>query len=190
MALRAGHGNGTGSPRIEVSPADELPRGVPAPAREPEPAAAPVPRGPSGRLQAGQAARELARRGGLAKAAKARQLRALEGLGIRGTTPEWLAPYLNDALAFAASEVERLAQNVGGGVCGAAPASMVQTAALQQAGSRAAFARGELKLGSSLGNDSRQNLLAAHELCAREAEARPKARNPLFFDAFKGKGAA
>jgi hypothetical protein len=128
---------------------------------------------------AGQGARELARKGGFAKAAKARQLRALEGLGIRGATPDWLAPYLTDALAFAANEVERLATHVGGGTCGAAPSSMVQTAALQQAASRAAFARGELKLGSQLGNDSRQNLLAAHELCAKEATARPKGNGLL-----------
>lgn len=53
---------------------------------------------------------------------------------------------------------------------------MVQTAALQLAGSRAAFEKGDLKLGSQLGNDSRQNLLAAHEIAAREAEARSSTR--------------
>lgn len=171
MALRNGHGNGAGAPRIEVLPPDELPRGTPAPASAPEPAPVPAERGPSGRLVAGQAARELARRGGIAKAAKARELRALHGLGLRGT-PDVLAPYLADAMAFAAREVQRLAENVGGGVCGAAASSMVQTAALQLAGSRAAFEQGDLKLGSQLGNDSRQNLLAAHEIAAREAEAR------------------
>jgi hypothetical protein len=34
MALRAGHGNGAGSPRVEVLPADELPVGTPESARK------------------------------------------------------------------------------------------------------------------------------------------------------------
>lgn len=85
MALRTGHGNGAGVPRIEVLPPDELPRGLPATASGTSPAAPPAERGPAGRLVAGQAARELARRGGFAKAAKERQLRALQGVGLRGT---------------------------------------------------------------------------------------------------------
>lgn len=83
MALRTGHGNGAGVPRIEVLPPDELP--LPATASGISPAAPPAERGPAGRLVAGQAARELARRGGFAKAAKERQLRALQGVGLRGT---------------------------------------------------------------------------------------------------------
>jgi hypothetical protein len=50
---------------------------------------------------------------------------------------------------------------------------MVASAALQLAASRFAFeVLGDLELGSKLANDSRQNLLAAHELCAREGKAR------------------
>ena len=33
---------------------------------------------------------------------------------------------------------------------------------------------GALKLASQLGNDARQNMLAAHELAAKEGEIRPK----------------
>jgi len=51
---------------------------------------------------------------------------------------------------------------------------MVASAALQLAASRWAFDRGEFELGSRLANDSRQNLAAAHEYCAKEARARPK----------------
>jgi hypothetical protein len=52
----------------------------------------------------------------------------------------------------------------------------VASAALQLAASRFAFeVLGDMQLGSRLANDSRQNLLAAHELCAREALSRPKA---------------
>jgi hypothetical protein len=54
------------------------------------------------------------------------------------------------------------------------PASMVQSAALELAGSRAAFADGDTLTGSKLASASRQNLLGAFELCARQAKARPK----------------
>lgn len=59
---------------------------------------------------------------------------------------------------------------------------MVASAGLQLAASRWAFDRGAeqndaslIKLGSSLANDSRQNLLAAYELATREAAARQAA---------------
>ncbi len=66
-----------------------------------------------------------------------------------------------------------LARTVGGGVCGPAPASIIASAALQLAASRFAYeVLGDVALGSKLSNDSRQNLLAAHELCAREAQSR------------------
>jgi hypothetical protein len=69
--------------------------------------------------------------------------------------------------------VTSLARDVGGGVCGTAPSSIIASAALQLAASRFAFeVLGDMVLGSRLANDSRQNLLAAHELVAREAQAR------------------
>jgi hypothetical protein len=97
------------------------------------------------------------------------------GLGLRGKPPKALAPFLDDAEQFAKYETARLAKTVGGGVCEGAPASFVQSAALQLAGSRAAFAAGDMALGSRLADASRQNLLAAFELCAREAVARAAA---------------
>src|SRR4051812_11251993 len=160
---------------VEPARADELPRGVPAPAPSADPAKPTTSRGSFGAVQAGtEEARALARKGALARWAKARQLRALEGLGLRGAAPAALSPYLEDAEQFAKRETERLAVTVGGGVCEGAPASMIQSAALQLAGSRAAFASGDTALGSRLANDSRQNLLAAFELCSREAAARPR----------------
>ena len=58
---------------------------------------------------------------------------------------------------------------------------MVASAALQLGASRYAFDKfaatadaSWAKLGSSLANDSRQNLLAAYELATREAHARPR----------------
>jgi hypothetical protein len=176
MAYRSGHGNGGGVPRIEVLPVDEQPDGVPAPKRQPCAAlTGPLRRGADGRFADREAAREAGRRGAAAKASKraerANAPRIAQGLGLRDVTAEELAPYLGDAHALVEHEVARLAATVGGGTCGAGPASIVGSAALQLAGSRCAFARGDVATGSRLANDSRQNLLAAHELCAREAKS-------------------
>jgi len=174
MALRTGHGNGAGVPHIEVLPIDEQPHGVPAPSGgagllQAEPA-----RRSNGQLADRQAATELGRRGGLARAAKASQLAALVGLGLRGAAPEVLAPFLLDANAFATSEVERLARECGGGLCPQNAAALVQQAALAMAGSRAAYAQGDTALGAKLGVEVRQNLLGARELTVREAHCRPR----------------
>ncbi len=98
-------------------------------------------------------------------------------LGLRDVVAPDLLPYLADAAEFAEHECTRLAQVVGGGVCGTAPSVLVQTAALQVAGSRYAFAKGDLVTGSRLGDAARANLLSAHDLCAKEAAARP--RDPM-----------
>ncbi|HEV3193384.1 MAG TPA: hypothetical protein VGY54_22910 [Polyangiaceae bacterium] len=154
MALRNGHGTGSGVPRVEVLPADELPRPLAAPLA--------APGGPGERRKDGTAdkefARLLGRLGGLAKAAS-------------------FAPYHQLADDFIAQHMPALTACAGGEV-GAGPSSMVASAALQLGASRWAFDRGAskkdpalLKLGSSLANDSRQNLLAAFEMAVREAEA-------------------
>lgn len=167
MTLRTGHGRGRGVPRVEVLPPDELPRGVPAEASTPE---QPGERTRGGHFAPGS--RTAQRKGALAAAAKKRTCKILRGLGLLQATPEALRPFVEQAEEFVAHEVERLAKTVGGGVCGAAPASMVQSAGLQLVASRYAFGTGDMSLSSKLANDSRQNLLAAHELCAREARAR------------------
>jgi len=82
-----------------------------------------------------------------------------------------LAAYLDDANQFAAAEVERLARECGNGVCPQNACALVQQAALAMAGSRAAYAIGELALGSKLGTEVRQNLLGARELTVLEAKA-------------------
>ena len=92
MALRNGHGNGAGVPRVEVLPADEQPRGIPAPAGPPAPPLPEVARRSDGTVADRQAAIELGRRGGLARAAKAAQLRALTKLGLLDASPDILKP--------------------------------------------------------------------------------------------------
>jgi hypothetical protein len=95
-------------------------------------------------------------------------------LGGVQTDPRF-EPFLKAARAFRRQHVTDLARTVGGGRCGAAAASIIASAALQLGASRFAFeVLGDLQLGSRLADASRQNLLAAHELCAREAAARPR----------------
>jgi hypothetical protein len=121
--------------------------------------------------------------GGRARAGSVRLARTL-GLTALPDDSKF-APYRRQAAAFRRAEVARLARTVGGGYCGAGPASIVGTAALQLAMSRYITDNADnataddLMKASKLGNESRQNLLAAHELCAKEAKARPKADNPI-----------
>lgn len=179
MTLRSGHGTGAGVPRIEVLPVDELPRGV----QEPQQVPASIERRTNGTFAKG--ARTLQAAGGRARKGNTR-LAAKLGLS---SLPEGaaFAPYKASAVTFRRVQCAELARNVGGGICGPAPSSLVATAALQLAWSRylsdlAALENdAELALkASKLADASRQSLLAAHELCAREAQARPKVRpNPL-----------
>lgn len=77
--------------------------------------------------------------------------------------------------------MSQLAATVGGGRIGPGPASVVSSAAMQLAASRwladVGAESGDTKLlleASRLADASRANLLSAHELCAKEAQARPK----------------
>jgi hypothetical protein len=100
-------------------------------------------------------------------------------LSLQMGDAEW-APYLAQAEKFRKHQTRSLARQAGG-FCGAAPASMIASAALQLAMSRFMFDRGSregdmsmIKMASTIANDSRQNLLAAYELAIREAQARAK----------------
>jgi len=179
VTLRSGHGKGAGVPRIEVLPADELPVGVQAPPQ----AVARGERRPDGTFAPG--ARTIQAAGGRATAGKTR-LAAKLGLA---TLPDddAFAPYRRAAATFRRVQCAELARTVGGGACGPGPSSVVASAALALAWSRylsdRASATGDPELAmrsARLGETSRQHLMAAHELCAREAAARPKApRDPL-----------
>jgi hypothetical protein len=92
-----------------------------------------------------------------------------------------LKPYMASAVTFRRAQCSELARNVGGGVCGPGPSSLVATASIQLAWSRylsdLAAQTGDADMAvkaSRLADASRQSLLAAHELCAREAQARPR----------------
>jgi hypothetical protein len=177
MTVRNGHGTGAGVPRVEVLPVDELPAGVQAPPQ----ASARGERRPDGTFAPGARTTQVA--GGRATAGKTR-LSARLGLS---KLPEGAAfrPYKAAASSFRRAQCAALAASVGGGYCGPAPSSMVASAALQLAWSRhfsdLAAADGDPGLAltaSRLADASRQNLLAAHELCAREAQGRTAALAP------------
>lgn len=149
-----------------------MPVGVPAPSR-------PAPdRNPAGRLQAGPGTTELARQGGIA-ARESRQFGALLGLWDVPDGHDY-APYARLCREWRDSHLAALAATVGGGEVGPGPASVVSSAAIQLAASRwladLGARTGDPKLmvdASRLADSSRQNLLAAHELCAREAKTKP-----------------
>jgi hypothetical protein len=172
MTLRSGHGNGAGVPRIEVLPVDELPVGTPSTAEQPS-------RGDfdaRGKFAPGNA---IARQGGKATAGKSR---LASRLALADGTD--LGPYKRAAASFRKAQCAALAATVGGGFCGPGPSSMVASAALQLMWSRyfsdQATQTGDAEAAlraSKLADASRQNLLAAHELCAREATARPKRKH-------------
>jgi len=174
--------------------AKELPQGVPCPAVAPPTpeasAAGAALRSASDEQAKRAAAAALGSLGGIARAQQVRELAAIpalaRGLGLRELSAELLLPYLDDAAEFAERECCRLAREVGGGQIGAGPSSIVGSAALQLAASRAAFASGELIYGSRLADASRANLLSAHELCAREAKARPS--GPTWIDRIRAMG--
>lgn len=169
MTWRRSNKRGANPVHIEVARPDELPAGVAALCPS---ATTVIKRDALGRLADVESARELGARGGAAKAGKTRLARR-NALGEVFADPRF-EPYAKAAGNFARAHVAELARSVGGGTCGNAPSSVVRSAALQLAASRFAFeVLGDLQLGSRLANDSRQNLLAAHELCAREAAARP-----------------
>lgn len=181
MTLRTGHGKGAGRPRIEVLPADELPKPVPAVSTDDERR---VERRADGRFASKEAAAALGRLGGLAKA---RRVRLIDSLGLAKLAEDCaFGPYRTSAEEFTAHHLTALAK-VAGGEVGPGPSTMVASAALQLAASRFAFDKfaqaGDAswaKLGSTLANDSRQNLLAAYELATREAQSKPRGRvNPL-----------
>ena len=167
MTVRTAHGAGAASAlvRVETLPIDELPAGVAGPKLVPSTSE----RQAAGRFAKGS--RTLQRAGGKARAGKTALAEKL-GLSRTLSAPEF-APYRKAAEDFKRAQTRTLAQSVGGGVCGPAPSSIIASAALQLAASRHAFDNGQHELGSKLANDSRQNLLAAHELCAREAKGRP-----------------
>jgi hypothetical protein len=162
MTLRKGHGNGAGSPRVEVLPADELPSATTALAVRPD-------RDANGRF---------------VRENKAQRLKVVRP-GPLGRSGSFVAhqdfrPFQRWGRRYAShrrAELARVHGDLSAGV-----GAMIESAALGLAAARylhqvAAETRDPalFKQASALAVDARQNELAAWELAARESKARPEA---------------
>jgi hypothetical protein len=162
MALRTGHGSGTGQPRIEVLPPDELP------------SATPVLAGRSNRDAAGRFAP------GNTEGQNKRVKPGVRGaLGLERADARY-KPFARWGARYGAHRRRELAQAHGGSIS-AGVGAIVESAAQAMAASRfvqmLAAEKGDAELfkqASSLASTARQHELAAWELSAREAQARPR----------------
>lgn len=176
MAVRKAHGRAKNLGAVvvvETPGADELAAASTAAH------AGPVERHPDGRLTAA-GARMLGRRGAMATNRRKRLAAELaDQLGL-ATIPESLKPYIAHAREFARAQLTRLTDAFG--EVGPGPSSMVQSAALALAASRAAYASGDASKGASLAEKSRQTLLTAHHVADLEAKAKPTADDEFWLE--------
>ena len=170
MALRDGHGKGSGMPRVEVLPPDELPH-APADVAAPVLAAG---RDASGRLRTSEAARALARlprRGTVLP----RKIACLPGFDVHNRRRlEWLKARRQEL----ADSTGAVSHGVGAMLAHAA----WMYAASEFAAERAAET-GDMDLfkqSAALSATARQHDLAAWEMAVREGKSREQApRDPL-----------
>jgi hypothetical protein len=180
MAYRKAHGNAAKGGKlavIETSPPDELPDGVPGESR---PVAT---RDEQGRFLPGSGTAEAARLAGLA-AGEARKLRRLLGLVDLPEDAPTLR-YLHLATELRDEHAKELAGSVGGGRLSPGVMSVISSAALAFGASRylydQALQSGDPDMfgkAAGLAEKSRLSLLQAHEMAAREAQARPRRNEP------------
>jgi hypothetical protein len=180
MALRNGHGNGAGTPRIEVLPPDELPKAQAAGADPIDAGRDPLTK----RLRSSEAARAMAR---LPRRSRfiPRKLACdprFEAHNKRRL--EWQQKRM--------AELQRAHGAVSHGV-----GAMLNAAAWLYSGgefaAELAAETGDLELfktAATLSSTARQHELAAWELSAREAERRKPGLGAANLDVFSGKGAA
>lgn len=182
MALRKGHGNGKGVPRVEVLPPDELPAPIPV---QPE---LPVRRA-DGTIADSETAKALGARGGLAKAQKKK---LLHGMGlVELADDKEFTPYYKAAQAWLDAQIQTYAAMCGG-YLGPGPSAMLGNAAIALAASRFAADRAfntndEVAMRQTLRymDAFKQQQLAAYELGVREAKMRAELSNQSGFDAFE-----
>lgn len=174
MALRTAHGKAADLGAlvvVETTPADELPVGVPAPAR-PD-----ADRTDQGKFAPGPGTAALASEGGKARV-EAEKFRRLLGL-VELPEGHTYTDYLRLARELRDDHAGDLAAHVGGGRLSPGVSSIISSAALALAASRFLYDKGA-ELGSPkllvqaarLADQSRTSLLTAHELAAKEAVAR------------------
>lgn len=182
MALRKGHGNGKGVPRIEVLPADELPDPVPGETEQ-------LARREDGTIADSETARALGARGGLAKAQKKK---LLQGMGLVNMAEDnTFTPYYKAANAWLEA-VTQIYAAMAGGMLGPGPSALLGNAAIALAMARyltdKAFAeQNELhsRQATRYWDAMKQQKLAAYELAIREAKMREDLSENSGMDAFE-----
>jgi hypothetical protein len=182
MALRKGHGNGAGVPRIEVLPPDELPAPV---AGEPEQAI----RRADGTIADSATAKALGARGGLAKSQKKK---LLQGMGLADMAEDnSFTPYYRAAQAWLEA-VTGIYAAMCGGALGPGPSALLGNAAIALAMARyltdKAFSeQNELhsRQATRYWDAMKQQKLAAYELGVREAKMRADLSEKDGLDAFE-----
>jgi hypothetical protein len=185
MAFHKGGGD-NGAPRIRTLSADKLP--------EPLPGEVPVnsitvARREDGKIATSEAAKELGRRGGEAKANKKR---LLQGLGL-ATLPDNNAfrRYWDAVQAWVEAQLVETAR-CGGGYLGPGAASMIGSAGVALAASRYFSDLGFMTTeghyfmtASKLADQSQRHLMGAYELATREGKARAELAQPNVIDVFE-----
>lgn len=163
MALRTGHGRGAGSPRVEVLPPDELPS---AQAVGPDPVASG--RDAAGRIRSSAAAKALAKLPRRSRFVP----RAL------ACDPKF-EPHNRHRLEWQRARLAELA--AAHGAVSRGVGAMISSAAWLYAAGEFAAEKGAaagdpelFKTAASLTGTARQHELAAWELAAREAQAKPR----------------
>jgi hypothetical protein len=200
MTLRSGHGTGAGVPRIEVLPADELPKPVTAPV--PATAAA-LERRPNGTFTP-ESARRAGAKGGASPRRRADAKKLAKKFGLGRLIERWKADgeiekFVTESEAWFVQACEDMSRDVGGGQLSPGVTSMLRSSAYQRAFSaflydcatRTAHAWETLAphaipnskprlsprmdlvaTATRLADSSRQNYMAAFEIAAKEAQAR------------------
>jgi hypothetical protein len=179
MALRRAHGRARDLGAVVVvegAPVDELPVGVPAPT----PAPLPEPlRETTGQLLPSPGTTAMAAAGGRA-AAEAARFRRLLGLRDFDDAHPY-AGYVRLAREHRDEHSAVIAATVGGGQLSPGVSSIIASASLALAASRYMYDLGAetgdarlLGQAATMADRSRTALLTAHELAAREAQARPR----------------
>jgi hypothetical protein len=112
----------------------------------------------------------------LARQAQLKQLTLITGLGISTDSPLYhdarFQKYAHEATEFAKAEIARLATEVGAGVCPPSAAACVMAAARAMLWSAHHADNFNSKESMQADSSMKSHMLAAHELCVREANAR------------------
>lgn len=173
------------TPRTNVPHVDDLPEVVPV-------VAEPLARTEDGKIASSEAAKELGRRGGLARANKRKLLTEI-GLKVLADSAEF-APYNMQAKYWFQAYSEELSFQCGG-FLGPGPLNMLRQAAMQHAISLYSYDKlaetaslSFHEMNKKAGEAMRQHILAATSLARQDAAIRAKsASEQTFFDPFSAK---